>query len=244
MPEDPTTRLDKYLSGLGFASRRKVADFLAAHHVTLNSKRATDPGSRFTPGTDQPLLDGKPLVPVTDNPVYFILNKPPGVVSTTAPQAGETTVTDLVNSKTRLFPVGRLDKESTGLILLTNDGDLTFKLTHPKFHIPKVYHAVVVGKPTFRQLMLLRAGVRLKDARTKPARVDKIASDDSSTTLAITISEGRRRQIRRMCAGINLHLISLKRIAVGPLTLGDLPLGQFRPLTAQELKLLKSTPEN
>lgn len=243
-----TTRIDKYLSGLGYASRRKIADFLRQHKVILNGRRVTESGERLDPHTDQLTINGQAIK--TPESLYYLVNKPVGFVSTVSDEHGRPTVTSLVKTQDRLFPVGRLDIDSHGLVLLTNDGDLTFRLTHPKFKIPKTYLVTIDGAVTHKHRQQLRAGVRLKDGRTQPAQVESFfptpgletpgfLDDKDQTKLKITITEGRNRQIRRMCKAINLHVADLERISFGPLQLGNLEPGQSRPLTDAEILSLK-----
>ncbi len=232
-----TTRLDKYLSNQGLSSRRKVANFLKTNNVSINGTQAHEPGIHLNPIQDKITINGQPIHSPT--PAYIILNKPLGVISTVSDQQGDKTVLDFIKTDQRLYPVGRLDKDSTGLILLTNDGDLTYKATHPKFHLEKTYNVTIKGQVSFRQLMQLRNGIRLKDGKTQPARVDKKSQSDSSTTLVITLKEGRHHQIRRMCKAINIHLESIHRTAIGPLKIGNLKPGQSRQLTPQEVSQIK-----
>ncbi len=235
---DKTFRLNKYLANFGFASRRKVEDLLKQKNITVNGVRILDKGFRINPEKDKILLDGKELK--KPNFIYIALNKPKGIVSTAKDEKGRTTVVDLINSKERLYPVGRLDADSKGLILLTNDGELTNKLTHPKFHIPKTYIALVAGIVDEKKLQNLRNGVVLKDGKTSKSEAKILEQKPNRTILQITIFEGKNRQIRRMCAILKLNLLELKRVAIGPVKLGDLEKGKYRELTAYEISALKS----
>lgn len=236
--QSSNTRLDRFLANMGYASRRGVDAFLIANNVQINNLRVTEPGERFNPRRDKITINGESLE--APNPTYIILNKPEGYVTTTKPQAGEKTVMKLIKSTEKIVPVGRLDIDTTGLLLLTNDGDLTFRLTHPKFHIPKTYRLTIKDRLTSKQFHLLKTGVRLKDFKTAPADLQIIDKTDDATTLDLTISEGKNRQIRRMCKAIGIHLISLSRISMGPLALGDLRLGSSRELTEEEIVALKA----
>jgi len=179
-------------------------------------------------------LDGKPVAAVHERVVYA-LNKPAGVVSTARDPQGRPTVVTLVPQTERLYPVGRLDIDTTGLILLTNEGDLAHRLTHPSFEVEKTYRAVVGGRPVRDpELDALRGGVELDDGRTAPARVQRISAD----TIEITIHEGRKRQIKRMCEAVGHPVKRLERVGFGPLLLGDLPRGRWRRLTDAEVDAL------
>lgn len=235
---DKTVRLNKYLSNFGFASRRKVGDLLKNKILTVNGIRVLDKGFRINPEKDDILLDGKKLNP--PELVYIMLNKPKGIVSTSKDEKGRTTVVDIINSKVRLYPVGRLDADSKGLILLTNDGDLTNKLTHPKFHIPKTYIALIAGIVDEKKLQNLRNGVVLKDGKTSKSEAKILEQKPERTVVEITIFEGKNRQIRRMCAALKLNLLELKRVSIGPVKLGDLEKGKYRNLTHSEVSALKS----
>jgi 23S rRNA pseudouridine2605 synthase len=168
--------------------------------------------------------------------VVYALHKPAGVVSTARDTHGRRTVVDLVPSGQRLYPVGRLDAETTGLILLTNDGDLAHALTHPRFEVPRTYRARVEGRPGERALRALREGVELDDGRTAPARVRLVNAHE----LELTIHEGRKHQVRRMCEAVGHRVLTLRRVAFGPLRLGDLTAGHHRRLTAAEVEGLRA----
>jgi 23S rRNA pseudouridine2605 synthase len=203
--------------------------------VTVNGATVTDPARDVVDG-DQVAVDGAPVDPAPERVVYAV-NKPEGVVSTARDPQGRPTVVSLVESSLRLYPVGRLDADTTGLILLTNDGELAHRLTHPSFEVDKTYRARVAGAPVGEQaLRRLRRGVELEDGRTAPARVRAVGRD----TLEITIHEGRKRQVRRMCEAVGHPVKTLTRIRFGPLELGDLSPGAARRLTARELAALAS----
>jgi len=179
-------------------------------------------------------VDGK-RVSLNAEKIYILLNKPAGYLSTTADERGRKTVMSLLPpTDKRIYPVGRLDMDTEGLLLITNDGELTYRLTHPKHHVDKVYLAWVEGKPTDESLEKLRRGIMLKDGMTAPALVQM--EDDC---LRIIIHEGRKRQVKRMCAAIGHKVLKLKRIQVGPICLGDLGLGEYRHLSQEELRSLK-----
>jgi 23S rRNA pseudouridine2605 synthase len=230
-------RLAKYLASAGVASRRASEEIIRAERVTVGGVVVTDP-ARDVSEADAIEVDGRSVSGEPERVVYA-LNKPVGVVSTARDTHGRPTVVSLVPSPLRLYPVGRLDADSSGLILLTNDGELANRLTHPRFEVDKTYRVVVGGGPVGRRdIEALRQGVRLEDGMTAPARVRRIAHD----TLELTIHEGRNRQIKRMCDHIGHRVRSLQRVAFGSLALGDLRPGSFRRLTAAEVKRL-SVPE-
>jgi 23S rRNA pseudouridine2605 synthase len=226
-------RLAKYLASAGVASRRAAEQIIRARRVTVADKVVTDPATDVAPD-DVITVDGAP-VRFAPRRVVYALNKPAGVVSTARDPQGRPTVTDLVASDLRLYPVGRLDIDTTGLILLTNDGQLAHRLTHPRFEVPKTYEAVLANAPVREHaLTALREGVELEDGRTAPARVRRVRPD----RLEITVHEGRKRQVRRMCEQVGHPVRRLTRVGFGPLALGDLRPGSYRRLTAREIDLL------
>lgn len=191
------------------------------------------------PSKDKVVVSGK-LIAQPEKLVYYILNKPVGVVSTASDPDGRKTVTSILPKDIRIYPVGRLDVDSQGLILLTNDGDVSYTLTHPKFEIDKTYHVLVLGAPTNTQLNKLQRGVKLKEGWTSNSVVSIAGHEGKNTWINITIHEGRNRQVRRMCAYVGLEVLKLQRIAMGPLTLGDLAEGKYRLLTKDEKDALLS----
>lgn len=239
MSENQTIRLDKFLSGNGFVSRRGVKQFLKSEIVTVNGKRAKESGIRIDPLKDNILVNNKTVN--QEQFVYYLLNKPKGVVSTASDELGRKNVIDLVNSRKRIYPVGRLDKDTHGLILLTNDGELTHKLTHPKFHVSKVYKLTLKGNPTEQKIEKLRNGIILSDGITQPAKVKVLKRNEGETILEMEIFEGRYRQIRRMCEAIFLDLIDLQRIKFGPISDMKLIQGKYRELSGKEIAALKSS---
>jgi 23S rRNA pseudouridine2605 synthase len=226
-------RLAKYLASAGVASRRRSEEIVRAGRVTVGGVPVTDPARAVTHG-DAVALDGRP-VSQPEQRVVFAVNKPAGVVSTARDPQGRPTVVSLVPGEARLYPVGRLDADTTGLILLTNDGELAHRLTHPSFEVPKTYRAIVARPPVHgRALEALRAGVELEDGPTAPARARRLAAD----TLEITIHEGRKRQVRRMCEAVGHTVKQLERVAFGPLKLGRLAPGAYRRLSEAEVSEL------
>ena len=232
--EDTTVRLNKYLANLGIASRREIATLLKQQSVTVNGKRVKESGFRIDPQKDDIRLNGGKI----EQPelIYYLLNKPKGIVSTTADEYGRKNVTSLIPTKERIYPVGRLDKDTTGLLILTNDGELTNHLTHPRFHVDKVYRLTIAGQVTNTQLHALRSGVLLEDGITAPAEVVVLSKNE----LEMKIHEGRNRQIRRMCETVGINLLELQRIKFGQLTLKNLPMGKCRVLTKEEIVALKN----
>jgi 23S rRNA pseudouridine2605 synthase len=228
-------RLAKYLATAGVASRRASEEIVRAGRVTVGGVPVNDPARDVTP-RDVILLDGKPVSTVHERVVYA-LNKPAGVVSTARDPQGRPTVVTMLPQTERLYPVGRLDIDTTGLILLTNQGELAHRLTHPRFEVEKTYRVVVAG-PSVRdsELRALSEGVELEDGRTAPARVRRISAD----TIEITIHEGRRRQVKRMCEAVGHPVKRLERVRLGPLELGDLPRGRWRKLSDSEVEALTS----
>jgi 23S rRNA pseudouridine2605 synthase len=226
-------RLAKYLAHAGVASRRAAERLIAEGRVTVGGEVVRDPARDVEAHSDV-AFDGEP-VKGQEPRVVYALHKPAGVVSTAQDTHGRPTVTDLVPGERRLYPVGRLDADSTGLILLTNDGELANRLTHPRFEVPKTYRATLAGpRISDRALRALREGVELDDGPTAPARVKRL----DSHTLELTIHEGRKRQVRRMCEAVGHPVKQLVRIRFGPLELGKLPAGKARRLTPAELKAL------
>jgi 23S rRNA pseudouridine2605 synthase len=232
-----TQRLNKYLANLGICSRRNVNSFLKVNNVTVNGQRIIEQGFRIDPKTDTILLNNKKIVPPKF--VYYLLNKPKGVVSTTADEFGRKNVISLISTRERIYPVGRLDKDTTGLLLLTNDGELTNRLIHPKYHVDKIYSLTIQGKATTVQLTALRTGVLLDDGITAPAKISILHSNSGTSEFTMTIHEGRNRQIRRMCETVGIHLLALKRISFGPINLGNIKNGTYRSLTRKEIEKLK-----
>jgi len=227
-------RLAKYLATAGVASRRASEEIVRAGRVSIDGDVVIDP-ARDVSDADDVTLDGKPVSPAAPARVVYALNKPAGVVSTARDPQGRPTVVTMVPQTERLYPVGRLDIDTTGLILLTNQGELAHRLTHPRFEVEKTYRVVVAG-PSVRdaELRALADGVLLEDGRTAPARVRRISAD----TLEITIHEGRKRQVKRMCEAVGHPVKRLERIRFGPLELGDLPRGRWRRLTDAEVEAL------
>ncbi|OQA83558.1 MAG: Ribosomal large subunit pseudouridine synthase B [Microgenomates group bacterium ADurb.Bin238] len=230
-------RLNKYLSQQGLASRRQADTLISEGKVLVNDQPAKL-GTTIDPDKDTVKFLGKVVASNKPELETYLVYKPLGYVSTTSDPQGRPTVTSLVKSSTRLYPIGRLDQDSEGLILLTNDGDLAYRLTHPKHHVPKTYHALVTGNVTPAKLNRLRRGVMLKDGRTAPAQIEMIRPQGNKSLLSITIFEGRNRQIRRMFSTQKLEVEKLKRVSIGELELGDLKPGNSKKLDTKDLSSL------
>lgn len=224
-------RLARYLAHGGVASRRAAEIMIAGGRVTVGGEVVTDPARDVT-AEDRVEVDGAPVA--SEPREVWAVNKPVDVVSTAREPGRRRPVTDLVDSELRLYPVGRLDADSTGLILLTNDGDLANRLTHPRYEVPKTYRLRLARPPTSEQLERLRGGVELDDGPTAPAEVEQVGERE----LEVTIREGRKRQLRRMAEAVDNRVEELTRIRVGSLELGDLPLGGARRLNDDELRRL------
>jgi len=228
-------RLAKFLAGAGISSRRAAEVIVRAGRVTVGGVTVEDP-ARDVDFEDVVRVDGV-LVGKAPEPAVYAVNKPAGVVSTASDPQRRRTVVSLVPSKLRLYPVGRLDIDTTGLILLTNDGALAYRLTHPSFEVPKTYRAVLARSPVSqRALAALRAGVALDDGLTAPARVRRLAPN----TIELTIHEGRKRQIKRMCEQVGYPVIRLERTRFGSLSLGELARGAHRGLSDAEVRALSA----
>ena len=227
-------RLQKLLSAAGVCSRRTAEDYLTAGRVTVNGRTARL-GQKADPDRDRILVDGRPLAPRAE-PVYLLLNKPRGYVTTLSDEKGRRTVAELVaDCGQRVYPVGRLDLDSEGLLLLTNDGDWAQRLLHPKHEVEKTYHVSVSG-PVAGAAERLAAVTDLEGEPIRPARVEVLRQTAGTAVLAVTIHEGKNRQIRRMCAQCGLTVKRLRRVREGTVELGTLPPGKWRYLTEEELK--------
>lgn len=232
-------RLQKYIAMSGIASRRAAEGMIDEGRVKVNGKKVTEQGIKVETGRDTVTVDGKP-VEIKDKKYYIMLNKPAGYVSTAKDQFDRPTVVDIVKEEvgTRIFPVGRLDYETEGLLLMTNDGDFTYKITHPKFQKDKTYIAVINGGIAIPDLNRLRKGVKVEDYTTSPAQVEIMDAAGGKTAIKITIHEGRNRQVRKMFDALGYTVIALKRIKIGELELGNLPVGRWRHLTSHEINCL------
>jgi 23S rRNA pseudouridine2605 synthase len=231
-------RLQKVLASAGLGSRRQCEELITDGRIEVDRRVVTELGTRVDVSRQEVRIDGEPLK--RSKRVYFALNKPPGVVSTNRDPSGRPRVVDLIVSNDRLFTVGRLDMSSEGLIIVTNDGALANNLAHPRYGVDKIYHVQVAGSPAPEHLLTLRKGVHLAEGFVRVKEVHVKQRLKQSTVLEIVLSEGKNREIRRVMARIGHKVLRLKRIAIGPVRLGDLPLGAHRQLTALELRRLKA----
>ncbi len=231
-------RLQKILASAGVASRRASEELIQAGRVSVNGQVVTELGAKADPSTDEIRVDGKPLAHVEEK-AYFALYKPTGYITSKSDPRNRRTVMTLAPEVPGLHPVGRLDYDTSGLLLMTNDGDFTLALTHPRYGVPKTYEAWVQGHPSERILQRLREGVRLEDGWTSPAQVVSLGASGPESRVRITLHEGRNRQVRRMFAAVGHPVAKLKRLSVGPISLEGLKPGDIRPLTDQEIVALK-----
>lgn len=233
-------RLQKVLATAGVASRRKCEEIIMAGRVQVNEQTVTELGVKVDPAVDAITVDGRPIK--IENKIYIIFNKPKGVITSANDPGGRKVVTQFLHGiMERVYPIGRLDYDTEGLLLLTNDGEFAHLLTHPKHQVPKTYYATVKGVPHGTLLDKLREGVELEDGMTAPAEVEYVDVDleRSQSVISITIHEGRNRQVRRMFETISHPVIKLKRVQFGSLLLGGLPRGKYRILSPQEVKQLR-----
>lgn len=238
MNKSNLVRLNKYIADCGIASRRKADELILHNKIMVNQILISEPGFRIDPEKDIVWVDGKEIKPESKK-VYILLNKPVGYVTTSKDQFGRKTVLGLVETEYRIYPVGRLDYDTSGLLILTNDGELANRIMHPKFKIDKTYLAEVLGLVTESELNNLRNGIIIDDFKTSPAIVKKISENKNSTSVRITIHEGRNRQVRKMCEAVGHKVITLQRISLGNISLGNLKVGQWRNLTEKEVEYLK-----
>ncbi|GGH24736.1 ribosomal large subunit pseudouridine synthase B [Paenibacillus segetis] len=230
-------RLQKILAGAGVASRRKCEELILKGKVEVNGETVTTLGTKADPAVDVITVEGKSIG--AEKKLYIVFNKPKGVITSASDPQGRKIVTDYLKGVTeRLYPVGRLDYDTEGLLLLTNDGDFAHLLTHPKHHVPKTYIAAVKGVPHGTELDKLKKGILLEDGITAPAEVEyqDIDPEGKHSTISITIHEGKNRQVRRMFEAIGHPVTKLKRIAFGELFLGNLKRGLYRHLTKEEIE--------
>lgn len=231
-------RLQKILSAAGACSRRAAEEYIKTGRVTVNGETA-QLGQKADPEQDLITLDGKPIGAAPEEPLYFMLHKPVGYVTTLSDEQGRPSVADLIRDiPERVWPVGRLDQNSEGLLLLTNDGDVTHRLLHPSFRVEKEYHVWVTGSIK-RALPILRGPLKIDGELLAPAQIDVLEDEGDRGKLRFIIHQGKKRQVRRMCAAGSLKVLRLQRVREGNLLLGDLPMGKWRPLTADEVNYIK-----
>ena len=233
-------RLQKYLAWCGIASRRKCEELILEGKISVNGRIVTEMGIRIDPDNDRVLMDGKAVIP-PKRFVYFALNKPPGVVVTASDSHGLPIVLDLMQGvKERIFTIGRLDLDTEGLLLLTNDGELANRIMHPRFHLEKEYIVTVYKPVSEHNLRWLRKGIMVDGKLTQPAEIRMVEMKHRFVHYKVLLREGRKRQIRLMFKAVGHPVTALKRVAIGPIRLGKLPLGQYRPLSHKEILMLKS----
>jgi len=234
-------RLQVVLARFGIASRRSVVSLIEAGKVTVNGKTVLEKGFRVNASSDKITVDGKETsIEVPLEKRYFIFNKPKGVMTTLQDPHAERTVVDFFKDvSARVFPVGRLDRDTTGLLIMTNDGELAFRLTHPKFGVKKRYRARVEGVVTEEKVKRLERGIDLEEGRTAPCVIEIEVKTSKETILFVTLHEGKKRQIRRIFERVGHRVIELERLSYGPLSLGDLRFGEKRELKAYEIKQLE-----
>jgi len=230
-------RLQKYLAQSGIASRRKAEEMIKAGRIRVDGSIVTAMGVKIDPGSQSVHCDNKKIEVSAQPRIYILLNKPKGYVTTLSDPQGRPVVTSLLdNVSTRVFPVGRLDLDTEGALLLTNDGELAQKILHPSHETSKSYEALVKGLPAKGRIKALETGIELEGRRTWPAKITIIKGNEQASLLRITIHEGRKRQIRKMFQAVGHPVIGLKRIAYGKLGLGSLKTGSYRFLSTKELK--------
>ena len=231
-------RLEKFLSESGIASRRDAKKYISTGRVTVNGERVLIPGTHIVPQQDEIILDGNPVCGKPKQ-IYLMLNKPAGYVTTVRDEQGRPTVMALVGDiPERIYPVGRLDLDTEGLLLMTNDGDFAHRILHPSHKIQKTYVAWVEGQPNRQEIQRLRKGIEIEEGVITSAQVDQIGRREEQTQFRIVIHEGKKRQIRRMFHAVGHTVAHLKRIRIGSLSLGRLSIGKYRLLTATEIAAL------
>ena len=232
-------RLQKHMAQCGVASRRKSEEIILEGRVMVNDVVVNELGTIIDPQKDIIKVDNK-KIEIEKRKVYIMLNKPVGYVTTLKDRHSEKIILDLIDEiEERIFPVGRLDADTSGLLLMTNDGDLGYKLTHPSYEVPKKYIALVEGVPNNKKMDRFKKGLRINGKKTAEAYIRIIKKHRDSSVLEISIHEGRNRQVRKMCEYIRHPVVELKRVSIGQLDLGDLEVGKWRYLTNKEVKYLK-----
>ncbi len=232
-------RLQKYIADAGICSRRKAEELIKAGRVAVDGNIVKEMGVQIVPGQNVVAVDGKEITPLKKY-TYLILNKPKGYLSTVRDPFGRPTLLDLIRDvKTRVYPVGRLDFDSEGLVLMTDDGALTHRLLHPSHKVPKKYLVTVKGNPSKKDIASLEAGIDLDGRKTLPCKIKKLGRSKGNSIVEVELKEGRKRQIRRMFDKIDHPVLRLKRIQIGPLELGSLKPKKYRYLTDAEIKKLR-----
>ncbi|MBQ4062567.1 MAG: rRNA pseudouridine synthase [Christensenellaceae bacterium] len=235
-----TLRIAKFLASAGVASRRKCEELIFEGKVSVNGVVISEPGTRVDPANDKVRV-GKKLIEAPEEKVYIMFNKPVGCVSTCSDDKGRTTVLDYITGiNERIYPVGRLDFTTEGLLLLTNDGELANRLTHPRHEVGKRYLVIVEGDVTSDDVKKLEKGIFIEGGKTAPARIKILKRENGKTELTIIIHEGRNHQVKKMFEAVEKKVVFLKRISVGDINLGQLKKGEYRHLSAEEVAYLKS----
>ena len=232
-------RINKFMAECGVASRRACDEMILEGRVKVNGKKIDTPGLEINEFNDAVTLDGRRITLVSKK-YYIMLHKPKGYVTTVKDDKGRKTVMELIKIRSRLYPVGRLDYDTEGLFLLTNDGQLAYALTHPSHEVPKTYIAKIKGKISDTEVRQLRKGVEIDGKMTLPAVVKIIETDDEFSRVEVTIKEGRNHQIKKMFEVVGKEVVFLKRTAIGPLKLGGLGRGEYKNLTSKEIEILKA----
>lgn len=232
-------RLNKYLAQIGIAARRKIDELIEKGNVSVNGKTA-EMGQKINPDIDEIKINGNKIENKTEEYEYYMINKPRKVLCAVSDDSERKLITDYIKTDKRIFPVGRLDYETEGLLIVTNDGEIFNKIVHPKAELYKKYVVKIVGKITKEDIKTLKDGVILDDGITLPAKVKLIYQDEYNSTLKIEIREGRNRQIRRMFQALNYKVQYLKRVSVGKIDVGDLRPGEYRELTKDEIEYLQN----
>lgn len=232
-------RINKFMAECGVASRRACDEMILEGRVKVNGKKIDTPGLEINEFNDAVTLDGRRITLVSKK-YYIMLHKPKGYVTTVKDDKGRKTVMELIKIRSRLYPVGRLDYDTEGLLLLTNDGQLAYALTHPSHEVPKTYIAKIKGEISDTEVRQLRKGVEIDGKMTLPAVVKIIETDDEFSRVEVTIKEGRNHQIKKMFEVVGKEVVFLKRTAIGPLKLGGLGRGEYKNLTSKEIEILKA----
>ena len=234
--ENESVRLQKYLANAGIASRRKCEELILQGKISVNGKVVTELGTKIFPNKDIVLYEGKEVAG-TNKKIYILMNKPVGYVTTVKDQFNRDTVFKLLNLKERVVPVGRLDMYTSGALILSNDGDFVYKVTHPKHEINKTYNATLVGKITNEAVEKLRNGVEIEDYVTRPAKVKILKIDDEKniSRIQITIHEGKNRQVRKMCESVGYKVLALHRSKIGNIEIKNVEIGKWRYLKNSEI---------
>ncbi|MGG7177541.1 pseudouridine synthase [Clostridium paraputrificum] len=232
-------RLQKFMASCGIASRRKCEELILAGKVKVNGKIVKELGTKVNSNIDKVEYNGQ-LIRPEEKKLYIMLNKPEGYITSVKDEKDRPTVVDLVKVEERIYPIGRLDYDSSGLLLLTNDGDIYNKIIHPRVEIMKKYIAVVSGEFKKSEIEKFKNGIDIGGYITAPAHIKVIKFEDNKSTVEIGIHEGKNRQIRKMCAALNHNVLALKRVSVGDIKLGTLRRGQYRDLTKEELDYINT----